>query len=541
MENTDFKFDLPKYKSSKIKVIGVGGAGGNAVNYMHKLGIENIDFVVCNTDAQALSNSPIPNKIQLGATITEGLGAGANPEIGERAAMETLDKIKDLLENNTKMVFITAGMGGGTGTGAAPIIAKCARDMGILTVGIVTMPFSFEGEVRQQHAEKGIERLRQHVDSLIVINNNKLRELYGNLGYKAGFAKSDEILANAAKGISEIIVQNYQVNIDLMDVRKVLADSGTALMGSATAEGENRAIEAITKAMDSPLLNDNKITGAKNVLLLIISGKNEITFDEIGLINEYIQKEAGNKANIIMGIGEDAKLEDSISVLIVATGFSQDHNPKVGTEKIIKHSLEDESPANDDFQVKTKSDTPSSDNPIHRKSNDEKKVVRLELTEEDFTHEVSPDDEIELRLIKRENPVVEEPQRYYTLDFGMDLNSPSESSNSSTKKESKKKDSNQPTIFRLDELNDEVDEVSFDVTPKDEIDPVQRIIEERRRRLREFNALYKKTTTLPETSAYRRFHLKEDMNEDEKGKGSIYLDSKNNHLRPNSFLHDNVD
>ena len=336
----ELSFDLPKHKSSIIKVFGVGGGGTNAVNYMYNQGIIGVDFVVCNTDAQALGNSPIPTKIQLGASITEGLGAGANPEIGEQAAIETLEKIKELLEINTKMIFITAGMGGGTGTGATPIIAKCAREMGILTVGIVTVPFKFEGEKRVEFAEMGLEKLRQNVDSLIVINNNKLRELYGNLGYKAGFSKSDEILSNAAKGIAEIITQNYQVNIDLNDVKKVLSDSGTAITGSAYGEGPNRAEDAISKALDSPLLNDNKITGAKNVLLLIVSGKNEITMDEIAIINEYIQNEAGNHAHIIMGIGENLEEEDKIMVMVVATGFKQEQNLITSSSKKRK-SLDD--------------------------------------------------------------------------------------------------------------------------------------------------------------------------------------------------------
>lgn len=322
----EITFDLPKYKSSIIKVFGVGGGGTNAVNYMYNQGIIGVDFVVCNTDSQALNNSPVPTKIQLGVSITEGLGAGANPEIGEQAAIEALDQIEEVLNINTKMIFITAGMGGGTGTGAAPIIAKCARELEILTVGIVTVPFKFEGEKRIEFADMGLEKLRHNVDSLIVINNNKLRELYGNLGYKAGFAKSDEILSNAAKGIAEIITQNYQVNIDLNDVKKVLSDSGTAIMGSSCGEGPNRAQDAISKALDSPLLNDNKITGAKNVLLLIVSGKNEITMDEIAIINEYIQNEAGNHAHIIMGIGENYDEEDKIMVMVVATGFKQEQN-----------------------------------------------------------------------------------------------------------------------------------------------------------------------------------------------------------------------
>ena len=277
-------FDLPKNQSNVIKVIGVGGGGSNAINHMFKQGIKGVDFVICNTDAQALNNSGVPNKIQLGIDLTEGLGAGANPEIGSKAAIESAEDIKNMLNVNTKMVFITAGMGGGTGTGAAPVIAQMAKEMDILTVGIVTMPFSFEGKIRNDQAQIGIETLREHVDSLVVINNNKLRDVYGNLGFKAGFSKADEVLSTASKGIAEVITHHYTQNIDLRDAKTVLSNSGTAIMGSAISSGSNRAQEAIMKALDSPLLNDNKITGAKNVLLLIVSGNEEITIDEIGEI-----------------------------------------------------------------------------------------------------------------------------------------------------------------------------------------------------------------------------------------------------------------
>lgn len=334
-------FDLPKNQSSVIKVIGVGGGGSNAINHMFQQGIKGVDFYICNTDSQALQNSGVPNKIQLGVNLTEGLGAGANPEIGEQAALESYDDITQMLDTNTKMVFITAGMGGGTGTGAAPIIAKMAKDLDILTVGIVTMPFQFEGRMRIEQSQKGIERLRDVVDSLIVINNNKLREVYGNLGFKAGFSKADEVLSTAARGIAEVITHHYTQNIDLRDAKTVLSNSGTAIMGSALASGQNRAQEAIRKALDSPLLNDNKITGAKNVLLLIVSGTQEITIDEIGEINDHIQNEAGHGANIIMGVGEDEALEESIGVTIIATGFNieqQDEISNTETKKVV-HSL----------------------------------------------------------------------------------------------------------------------------------------------------------------------------------------------------------
>jgi cell division protein FtsZ len=343
-ETKGINFDLPKNRSNVIKVIGVGGGGSNAINYMFQQGIKGVDFVITNTDAQALSESGVPTKIQLGASLTEGLGAGANPEIGAQSAEESQTEIHSILSTQTKMVFITAGMGGGTGTGAAPVIAQMAKSLDILTVGIVTMPFQFEGRLRLEQAQKGLERIKESVDALIVINNNKLREVYGNLGFKAGFAKADEVLATAARGIAEVITHHYTQNIDLKDAKTVLTNSGTAIMGSGAASGSNRAQEAIVKALDSPLLNDNKITGCKNVLLLIVSGTDEITIDEIGEINDYIQTEAGNHTNIIMGVGEDENLGNEISVTVIATGFGQEQQNEISnTEaKKIIHSLEDE-------------------------------------------------------------------------------------------------------------------------------------------------------------------------------------------------------
>ncbi|QOR73209.1 cell division protein FtsZ [Cruoricaptor ignavus] len=332
MENTlnqGFTFDLPKGNSSIIKVIGVGGGGNNALMHMYEKGIHGVDFIICNTDAQTLDNNPVSNKVQLGISITEGLGAGADPEVGEKAAIESIDDIKAALGQNTKMVFITAGMGGGTGTGAAPVIAKIAKEMGILTVGIVTVPFSFEGRRRLEQAESGLEKLRNNVDSLIVINNDKLRQQFGNLGFKQGFSKADEVLTNAAKGMAEVITAPFTINIDFRDAKSVLQNSGTALMSTGSATGEKRAEEAVRKALDSPLLNDNKITGAKDVLLLIQSGTDEAheaTMDEIGLINDYIQSEAGNTANIIFGVGTDESLGEAIKVLVIATGFAKEKN-----------------------------------------------------------------------------------------------------------------------------------------------------------------------------------------------------------------------
>jgi len=358
ISNSEFgniSFDLPKNQSNVIKVIGVGGGGSNAINHMFKQGIKGVDFIVCNTDSQALQNSPVPNKIQLGVSLTEGLGAGANPDVGHQSAIESIGDIEKMLDTNTKMVFITAGMGGGTGTGAAPVIAQLAKERGILTVGIVTKPFQFEGKVRYEQALLGVEKLRKQVDSLIVINNNKLREVYGNLGFKAGFSKADEVLATASRGIAEVITHHYTQNIDLKDAKTVLSNSGSAIMGSSTATGDNRAKDAIISALDSPLLDDNKISGAKNVLLLIVSGSSEITIDEIGEINDHIQSEAGHGANIIMGVGEDETLGEAIAVTIIATGFNvEQQNGIVNTEaKKIIHSLDGEHKLERDLTNKT--------------------------------------------------------------------------------------------------------------------------------------------------------------------------------------------
>jgi len=319
-----FEFNLPKNRSSIIKVIGVGGGGGNAINYMYENGIEGVDFVVCNTDSQALDASPVPTKIQLGAELTEGLGAGSNPETGRKAAEESIDKVTELLDANTKMLFITAGMGGGTGTGAAPIIAEVAKEKGILTVGVVTIPFSTEGGNRHKYAMQGLKELRKNVDTLLVINNDKLIEIYGNLTFTQAFAKANEVLNTATKGIAEVISQHLLVNIDLNDARRVLENSGTAVMGQATASGENRAIEAVKGALDSPLLNDNNIKGAKQVLLKIVTGggEEEIRMMELSDIKQKIQEAAGCEVNIIEGIGIDPELNGEVCVTVIATGFN---------------------------------------------------------------------------------------------------------------------------------------------------------------------------------------------------------------------------
>jgi cell division protein FtsZ len=315
------QFEMLKEKSSIIKVIGVGGGGGNAVNHMYKQGITGVDFIICNTDAQALELSPIPNKVQLGASLTEGMGAGSIPEVGKNSAIENIDDIKLMLGTNTKMLFITAGMGGGTGTGASPIIAKAAREMDILTVGIITTPFSFEGKRRKMQAEEGLEELKKYVDSFLVISNDRLRQIFGNLTLGSAFAQADNILTTAAKGIAEIITLPGYINVDFKDVRTVMKDSGVSIMGSSSAEGENRALKAVEGALLSPLLKDNEIEGARYILLNISSGDKEVTMDEVSVITDFIQEEAGLAADLIWGNCRDEALGDKISVTIIATGF----------------------------------------------------------------------------------------------------------------------------------------------------------------------------------------------------------------------------
>jgi cell division protein FtsZ len=328
------KFDIPKEQESIIKVIGVGGGGSNAVNHMYRQGIRGVDFIICNTDQQALDASPIPTKIQLGSTLTEGRGAGAIPEVGKNAAIENIEELKKILANNTKMVFVTAGMGGGTGTGAAPVIAKAAKELGILTVGIVTVPFKFEGTKRKAQAEEGLSELRHAVDTLLVISNDKLREIFGNLSLQAAFAQADNVLTTAAKGIAEIITVTGYINVDFADVQTVMTNGGAAIMGSAFAEGENRAMEAARLALASPLLNDSKINGAKHILINITCGNDEVQMDEIGEIIDFVQEQAGANANVIFGTGTDETLGDKVCVTLIATGFEtgQDEAPRVVIE-----------------------------------------------------------------------------------------------------------------------------------------------------------------------------------------------------------------
>jgi len=347
-KSPDIEFILKEKISKLIKVIGVGGAGSNAVNYMYEhQPLEHVEYIVCNTDLQALNYSPVPVRIQIGKQLTGGLGAGNKPETGRKAAQEDLDEVRRVLEDNTKMLFITAGMGGGTGTGAAPEIAKLAREMGILTVAVVTVPFQYEGPKRMKAAREGIEELRKYVDSLLVVNNQRLIEIHGDLDYRSAFHKSDEVLANAVKSVSKVIMSNYHINVDFNDVETILRNSGTAILGTASAEGENRAGEVIKKALDSPLLNDNRIRGAKNVLLLIISGTQTATVNEISYINEYIRRQAGEQVDIIMGLGQDPSLEKKLAVTVIATGFHPEKQEEIIEQKpplVINIPVENDTP-----------------------------------------------------------------------------------------------------------------------------------------------------------------------------------------------------
>lgn len=403
-----FKFELPREQSSIIKVIGVGGGGSNAVNYMFRQQIKGVDFIVCNTDSQSLEMSPVPTKIQLGSSLTQGLGAGALPEVGRNAAIENIDDIKSFLSQNTKMVFITAGMGGGTGTGAAPVIAQVAKDMGILTVGIVTIPFSFEGKKRKQQAEEGLESMRNAVDTLLVINNDKLREMYGNLTLANAFGQADEVLNTAARGIAEMISVTGLINVDFNDVNTVMRNSGVAIMGSATAAGENRARVAVEKALSSPLLNDNHIQGAKFVLLNITYGTQEVTMDEIAEITDFIQEEAGSTADVIWGHGFDEELGDQVLVTVIATGFNRTPDTgvtmKMPEKKVV--TLTEETPVVTGNLITSPVSSPTQMNPTSEKVIEPYlKNAGPETIAEPIAETVSSDEPV-LKIV--ETPIAEE-------------------------------------------------------------------------------------------------------------------------------------
>ena len=593
--DNNFSFDLPKNKSNVMKVMGVGGGGSNAVNHMFQQGITGVDFVVCNTDSQALDKSPVPNKIQLGVNLTEGLGAGANPEIGKLAAVETHEELRELLETQTKMLFITAGMGGGTGTGAAPIIAEFAKELGILTVGIVTIPFDFEGKTRQLQAQKGLKKLKKTVDSLIIINNNKLRQVYGNLGFKEGFSKADEVLATAAKGIAQVITHHYTQNIDLKDAKTVLANSGTAIMGSATSSGSNRANDAIIKALDSPLLNDNKIDGSKNVLLLIVSGTDEITIDEIGEINEYVQKETGNSANIIMGVGEDQELGNNISVTVIATGFAEDQqNDLVNSEtKKVIYSLDDNQKVEktlidedeisngeiEEITYKSKDDL-SKDNQIKIDSQINEILRDIEVEYEQVEYEqveyeqadygiidnelINEIEVFDIEEVKPENIEINESEENEITDglFSnkLDLESVTEEVefiklDLDEEENLDEKDSKTNDLIINEEDSIEEQEVSLNITNENDhvfenpiqVDPLD---ENRLRRenLKKYNYVFNDGNSsvedLEKEPAYKRMGVQINSNINNEQVESKTVLNENNEIEfpePNSYLHDNVD
>lgn len=509
------KFDLPQDSQSIIKVIGVGGGGSNAVNHMFRQGIKGVDFVVCNSDQQALDNSPVPAKIQLGLALTQGLGAGSLPEVGKNAAMEALDNVKEALAD-TKMVFITAGMGGGTGTGAAPVIAAAAKELGILTVGIVTIPFAFEGRKRKNQAQEGLEELRKSVDTLLVINNDKLREMYGNLSLANAFAEADNVLTTAAKGISEVITVSGLINVDFNDVSTVMSNGGTAIMGYAEAEGEDRAIKVVEEALACPLLNENDIHGASQVLLYITSGSKEVTMDEVGEISDYIQEEAGSTANIIFGVGFDEELGEKIRAIVIATGFE-------GTNTI----------------------------PGVRQQR-EKKILSLDeqVTEQSVTVENTPVSKVETKSensveepylkTKDETPVSEE--KSFTLPFE------TEAPEAATEQ-----DSTEKKVHILD-LDDNVtssnhEEETLKSSADVEREEQEKRARERVMRLKEFS-FPKKASSIREMEnepAYIRRNIPlDDVPHSSENNVSRYTlsegEDKKTEIRPNnSFLHDNVD
>ncbi|MDB2697864.1 cell division protein FtsZ [Crocinitomicaceae bacterium] len=540
------EFDLPKDQTSIIKVIGVGGGGSNAVNHMYNQGIKGVDFIVCNTDRQALDISPVPFKIQLGPSLTEGRGAGSIPEIGMNAAVENIEEIREILSKNAKMIFVTAGMGGGTGTGAAPVIAKIARELGILTVGIVTVPFSFEGRKRRQQAEEGLENMRESVDTLLVINNERLREISGNLTLGNAFAQADDVLTTAAKGIAEVISVTGAINVDFNDVNTVMKDSGVAIMGSASASGENRAIKAVQEALTSPLLNDNDIAGAKYVLLNITYGDQEVLMDEISDITDYIQDEAGSTADVIWGHGYDEALGDALSVTLIATGFQQ--SPITGFEKAPERKvqvLEDEQKK----EIVTQLEKPTSTNTYEAKveepyikSVDVEPSAESELTVNEEQKEEDATFNWEIRTVVDE---VEESTQVSDLFESSVSEEPAKAETSTDTKEKEVK-----RYFLEDDM--EAEASLEDVTAKTVLTPEeqQRRAQERMERIHEYTSHLKRADGIDELErepAFKRRKIQLDdaphSSDENISRFEISGDKDNNTtLRgTNSFLHDNVD
>jgi len=532
------KFDLPKNQSSIIKVIGVGGGGSNAVTHMFKQGIRGVDFMICNTDCQALDTSPVPLKIQLG---NKGLGAGSIPQVGREAAAENIDDIRKILESNTKMVFITAGMGGGTGTGAAPVIASLARELGILTVGIVTLPFSFEGRKRTQQAKAGIDELRKSVDTLLIICNDKLRELEGDLKLSEAFSKADNILAVAAKGIAEIITVTGYINVDFEDVKTVMKDSGKAIMGSGTASGENRALEAVQIAMSSPLLDDANIRGASNILLYISSGTSEITLDEVMEITDYIQHEAGSGADIIWGNGTDETLDEKISITLIATGFESlnDNAKQASKPEIVVYPLNQEGPCPIEKPKEIVKPEPA---PLEEITLINKEVIASEPIQE-------------VKINEKSEPEPETPQRTFTFEI---VNSPTEKQIQNLTNENKQAGSFSAAPIKAEKEK----EPGFDFLKNFKPDEAENseLVEEKNRQEERANERYARMrdlsykiatpdglTELENQPAFLR--KKVELNQapsSDKSEVSRYtlFKTENNPVemrQNNSFLHDNVD
>jgi cell division protein FtsZ len=524
------EFELPQEESSIIKVIGVGGGGSNAVNHMFRLGIKGVDFIVCNTDKQALGKSPVPHKIQLGNSLTRGLGAGAKPEVGRDSALESIEEIKNLLKDNTEMVFITAGLGGGTGTGAAPVIASIAKELGILTVGIVTIPFSFEGKKRREQAEKGLEEMKKYVDTLIVIGNDKLRDIYGSLKMTEAFAHADNVLTSAAKSIAEIISLHMHVNVDFNDVKTVMQDSGVAIMGSAVASGEKRALRAVENALVSPLLNDNDISGARHVLLNIMSGSDDIEMDEFGEITDFIQEAAGGTAELITGYGTDPSLGDNVSVTIIATGFKSKmisgyEAPTFQERKIVKLD-EPELPKAEPIQTSMIDEIQKTEPFIFTKNDEE--VVNVIQEEITFTEESTIEAEA--------TPSI----KVYALDETLETESTTSAFVDSTEEkiEAPKQE------FIINNISEEAP-TNYESNSREE---QIRLAQERIKKLKELTLKMKTPeglNDLEKTSAWQRKQLNLDNSNSTPSTDSQvsrFTLGENNEIRPNnSFLHDNVD
>ncbi len=529
-------FELPKGDpNSIIKVIGVGGGGGNAVNHMYDMGIKGVDFVVCNTDLQALEISPVPHKIQLGPSLTEGRGAGSLPEIGKNAAVENIEEIREYLSKDTKMVFVTAGMGGGTGTGAAPVIAQVAKELGILTVGIVTVPFNFEGRKRRMQAEEGLEAMRSSVDTLLVINNERLREITGNLSITDAFSQADDILATAARGIAEVIAVTGAINVDFNDVNTVMKDSGVAIMGSAHAEGDNRALKAVEKALESPLLNDNDISGAEYVLLNITYGDREVLMDEITDITDYIQDAAGSTADVIFGHAKDDDLGDKINVTVIATGFAS--SPLTGFEKAPKRNvttLEEDKGT----EIKKPMDSPTQKNPWAGAKEIEKPAPAPAEDEPFLKSNVEEEPKADAWNVKPVSPTQKE------MNFDWEAKA-AEKQQAEAKKEEEVK-----RYVLEDDMEDvELESSAAPVKQNLSAEEQQRRSQERLERIQQYTQKLKKADGIQEFEnepAYVRRNVQLDKsvpsNQDNSSRFSVNKDENGTSLNGNnSFLHDNVD